>query len=177
MTRQRIRHLAWDGLMAFLCAFAFLVATAGLALAHGGATITVTPSEIAPGGIVTVKGDGVEAGEVFTISLQGPQLNLTLGTVNVTQETFEQGFTVPANVPADVYQVRAIGEDGDTLTAELTVSAGATAAEQPESTEPTAELMQLDRSKPASQTAIIACTALLSITLGIVLLRLRRRAG
>ena len=175
MTRQRIRRWVWEGLSALLFAFALVAIPAALALAHGGATITVAPTEVAPGDIVTVKGDGVEAGETFTISLQGPQLNLTLGTVKVTQETFEQGFTLPATVPGDVYQVRAIGADGDTLIAELTVSAGAASAGQPESTEPTAELMQLDRSKPVLQTAIIACAAILSIILGISLVRPKRR--
>ncbi len=175
MTGLQIRRLVWDGLIALSGAFAFFAITVALALAHGGATLTVTPAEVAPGGIVTVKGDGVAAGETFTISLQGPQLNLILGTVYVTQETFEQGFAVPTNVPADVYQVRAVGEDGDTLTAELTVSAGAVAAQQPESTVPTAELMRLDRSKPPLQLVVIAGAVVLSVALGIWLLRPRRQ--
>jgi hypothetical protein len=167
----------WGGLTAALCLFAVLATAATLALAHGGATLTVAPATIAPGGTVTVKADGVEADATFTISLAGAQFKSVLGTVKTTQDTFEQGFTIPANAPADSYQVQALGEDGDVISADLTVSAGAGATSPAESKEPTAALMQLDRSKPVLQTAVIACAALLSIALGIVLLRPRRRAG
>ena len=142
--------------------------------AHGKSELTISPAEITPGGTVMLKASGVEPGETFTISLEGPQFRTNLGTVNVTQETFEQGYTVPANVPADVYQVRAVSEEGETLGAELTVSTVADTASQPESLEPTAELMQLTPNRAAGQIAVMMAAGVLS---GLWLARSRQRSG
>ncbi len=177
MTMQRIRRLAWSGLVALLGLFAVLVTVVTLATAHGGATLTVTPAVIAPGSIVTVKADGVEADATFTISLAGPQFKAVLGTVKTTQDTFEQGFAIPANAPADSYQVQALAEDGDVISAELTVSAGTGATAPTESAQPTAALMQLNRSKSAGQIAVMVVAAVVSAGLGLLLLRPKRRAG
>ncbi|MCL5999592.1 MAG: hypothetical protein M1546_26535 [Chloroflexi bacterium] len=147
------------------------------ALAHGKSELTVSPAEITPGGTVMLRASGVEPGETFTISLEGPQFRTTLGTVNVTQETFEQGYTVPASVPADVYQVRAVSEEGETLGAELTVSTIAGTASQPESLEPTAELMQLTPYRAAGQIAVMMAAGVLSGLIGLWLARSRQRSG
>ena len=53
------------------------------ALAHGEAVMTVSPAVVAPGATINVEGEGVEAGEEFTISLQGVGFETTLGTVTV----------------------------------------------------------------------------------------------
>lgn len=144
------------------------------ALAHGGAELTVTPTTVAPGGIIQVKAEGVEAGEEFTITLAGLKGQMTLGAVTVgDDEDFHADYAIPADIPAGVYQVTAVSGEGETMTAELTIAAGATAEEAPAMAEPSAELMQLDRSKSTTEWAVIIAGLLLSAGAGLALVIVR----
>ena len=147
------------------------------ALAHGKSELTVSPAEIVPGGTVTVKADGVEPGETFTIILEGPQFKANLGKVDVTQDTFVQAYAIPANAPADVYQVRALNADNESISAELTVSGPDEAAGTPESTVPTAELMQLPSSRTIGQIGTMIGIAVVSAAVGLLLVRPRKRVS
>lgn len=137
------------------------------ALANGEASLTVSPTAVAPGETITVSGDGLEAGETFTIVLRGITVERTLGTASVAGDGFERSFTVPADAPAGTYEVRATSEEGEVLTAELSVQGGA------ERTERTAsdELMQLDRSRSSVELAVIGVLLLASTAVGVALVR------
>ena len=156
-------------------ALLFVFLTLGLAvtpaLAHGKSELTVSPAEIAPGGAVTVKADGVEPGETYTITLEGPQFKANLGKVDVTQDTFEVAYSIPASAPADVYQVRAVSAGNEVISVELTVSGPDAATSAPESTVPTAELMQLPSSRTIGQVGAMIVIAIASVFVGLLLVR------
>jgi hypothetical protein len=140
------------------------------ALAHGGAELTVTPATVAPGGTIQVKAEGVEAGEEFTITLEGLKGEVALGVVTVgDDEDFHEDYTLPADIQSGVYQVTAVSGEGEALTAELTVEAGATGEETSAMPEPSAELMQLDRSKSVGEWAVVIVGLLLSAGVGLAL--------
>ncbi|GIV80273.1 hypothetical protein FKZ61_007705 [Litorilinea aerophila] len=167
MARQASFRRLWQ--MGAVLLLGLMLLPAVPALAHGGAEITVEPAVVVPGGSINVKGEGVEAGEEFTISLQGVGFETTLGTVTVgDDEDFHQEFTIPANVSSGIYQVVAVSGEGETLTAELTVEAGEGAAVP---AEPSAALMALDRSKSLLEWGVIGVGLLLSLGLGLVLVR------
>ena len=144
-----------------------------IALAHGGAALTVSPVVVAAGAEITVKGEGVEAGETFTIALAGLNFEATLGTVTVgDDEDFHQEFSVPSDTPPGTYQLRAVSEEGETLTTELSVKAGADAETSPAApAEPSAEWPQLERPRPPGQLAIIIGGLATSAVLGLWLVR------
>ena len=125
--------------------------------AHGEATLVVTPLTVSPNGVITVSGQEVEDGEVFIVTLESTTFVVTLGTVTAAGEEFEQEFTVPDHVPPGSYQVRATTAEGEVISAELTVEAGA--GTQSAAVEPSAALMELDRSKPIGQIVAIAAVA------------------
>lgn len=144
------------------------------ALAHGGAELTVTPAAVAPGGTVQVQATGVEVGEEFTITLEGVRGQVTLGTVTVgDDEDFHDDYIIPADLPPGTYQVTAVSGEGETLTTELTVIAGEAAAAAPP-VQPSAELMQLDRSKSTGEWAVIGVGILLSVGLGLALVVVKK---
>lgn len=141
------------------------------ALAHGEAVMTVSPAVVAPGATINVEGEGVEAGEEFTISLQGVGFETTLGMVTVgDDEDFHQEFTIPADAPPGTYQVVAVSGEGETITAELTVEAGENAAVSVPA-EPSAALMNLERSKSPLEWGVIGAGLLISAGLGLALVR------
>jgi len=91
--------------------------------AHGTPQISVSPDTVAAGGQVTLSGETMGANEEFTISLEGLKFTAKLGEVKSDdKEAFKVQFTIPANAPEGVYNVKAVGKDGDTVTAELTVT-------------------------------------------------------
>lgn len=165
-------HRQWIGWVGLLTLFLALGLGAGPALAHGEAVLTVTPAVAAPGNIITVKGEGVEAGETFDITLEGLTFQVPLGTVTVgDDEDFHEEFTIPADAAAGTYQVRATSAEGETLAAELTIEASTTKAERAVPAEPSDEPMQLDRRRPGGELAAIVFGLLVSTGLGLVLLR------
>src|SRR5574337_429299 len=121
-----MKTLTLRGLI-ILAALAIVPIGVGIALAHGEPTIAVQPTIAAAGSQITVTGSDMEAGEVFTITLDGLAGSITLGEVTATGEGKEGGFTatytVPTNAAPGSYTVRAIARDGDGTTADLTVTA------------------------------------------------------
>lgn len=129
-----------------------LVTRVPVAQAHGESVITVTPDTVAPGGKITVKGTDMGANEEFKITLEGLSYQAELGDAKADdQEEFQLGFLIPADAPEGVYQIKAVGEDGDVVTTELTITPSKAAAEA-EATPaaevmPSAEEHQLARSR------------------------------
>lgn len=141
--------------------------------AHGGAEITVSPTVVAPGGTITIKGEGVEAGESFTISLEGISFSTVLGEVTVgDDEDFHEDYDVPIETPPGPYQIIATSAEGETITAELTVEAGIKTDPLVAET-PSNELMKLDRGKSSIELGVIIVGLLIATSLGIVLVRVK----
>lgn len=57
---------------------------------HGEATLVVTPTAVSPNSTIRVSGQEVEDGEVFVVTLESTTFVVTLGTVTVAGEDFEQ---------------------------------------------------------------------------------------
>ena len=119
----------------------------------------------------------MEPGEVFTISLEGVAGSMQLGEAAVTGEGEEGGFTatftIPASTASGSYTVRAVTEEGEAATADLTVTAASEEASAGPATmkEPTGEPHSLDRTKPIDQIVAIAAGIVLSGAAGFVLIR------
>jgi hypothetical protein len=152
-----------------LLIFIFLGAISSQTNAHGEATLLVAPSSVAPNGTISVTGQEVEDGEIFIVSLESTTFVLTLGTVTVEGESFEQEFVIPDHVPAGTYQVRARTNEGEAISAELTVVSDSETSSPV--LEPSATLMELNRSKSPSQIFTIVAVLLASATVGILLVR------
>lgn len=95
----------------------------GVALAHGKPVIAVQPTIAPAGGQITVTGTEMEAGETFTMTLEGPANSIYLGTV-----TAQASSAGGANMSSDS-QMPATPESEPTTTAEGAAAAGETAAE------------------------------------------------
>lgn len=141
------------------------------AFGHGAAELTVTPATVAPNGTITVTADGVEDGEVFTITLDAPTFTVRLGGATASGDGFNQEYTIPGHVPSGDYQVNATTVDGEVISAELTVEAEASVTSEMAAVEPSAAPMQIDRSKPTIQVVGIAVGLLLVAGIGVVLVR------
>lgn len=165
--------------LGLLIATAWAFLPAGAAWAHGEPIITVQPAVVAAGQEITVTGTEMEAGEVFVLTLEGLAGSVSLGEMTVVGDGEEGGFTATFTVPADAkpgaYRVSAAAEDGDTTSADLTVTAPSdTASNEPAmAQEPTGELHQIDRTKPIGQVIGIVVAAALTAAAGFVLIRHR----
>ena len=134
----------------------------------------MSPAVVAPGGTIEITAEGVEAGEEFTLTLEGINTQTIVGTVTVGDgEVFRQEFTVPPDTPPGSYQVVATSGEGERLTAELAVEAGATA--QTSQAEPSAEPMQLDRNKSPVELTVIITGLVVSAGLGLALVWVREK--
>jgi hypothetical protein len=163
-----------------------LVLASGMALAfasevraHGEPVIVVEPAIVAAGSEVTVTGSEMEPGEVFTIALEGTTASVTLGEATAAGEGEQAGFVVefliPADTPPGSYTLRATTEEGETATADLTITAPTeTAGDEPATVqEPSGELHALERSKPFPPVAGASVVALLAAGLGLRLILAR----
>ncbi|NJC96617.1 MAG: glycoside hydrolase family 61 protein [Anaerolineae bacterium] len=145
-----------------------------IVLAHGGAGITVEPAIASPGGQITVTGADMEDGEVFTVTLESMSGTVQLGEATATQEGDEAGFTATFTLPSDLtpgsYLLRAATDEGESITADLTISAS---SEQKESQpmEASVEPLSLDRPRSAGLIISVVFLALLSVILGLWLIR------
>ncbi len=154
------------------------LAPLGTALGHGEPKITADPTVVAAGGTITVTGSEMEDGLKYTLTLEGVKGSIPLGEATAKGDP-EAGFvvqyTIPDETAAGSYTVRAVTEDGDVATADLTVTApSAEASAGPAmAAMPTAELHELDRSKPASEVLIVMVLIVLSGAGGFVLVRRR----
>lgn len=148
----------------------------GAALADGVPVIIVEPSVAAPGGQITVTGTDMEEGEVFVFTLEGAAGVFDLGEATAAPDGEEAGFTatftLPSDLPGGSYLVRAVTDEGETATADLTIGASSEAMNA-EPMEASAEPIELDRSKPPLLIGSVIALALLSAVLGVWLLRMR----
>ncbi len=175
MTKQNM-GIAWLAVAAGLAVVLMLAfgLSITIAQAHGAAELSVSPTVVAPGGTLTVSGDGLGDGEVFTIKLEGVTYQAMLGTATVSGDSFEANYKVPADAPAGSYQVQATSTDGEQIAADLTVTAtGEAPAQTQAQATPTAESMQISRQKTLPQLAVIIAGLLVSAGLGLALVRVR----
>jgi len=165
--------------LGLLITTALALLPAGAAWAHGEPIITVEPAVVAAGREITVTGTEMEPGEAFALTLQGLAGSFPLGEVTVVGEGEEGGFTATFTVPAEAkpgaYRVSATAEDGDTASADLSVTAPSEKAskEPAMAPEPSGELHQIDRTKPIGQVIAIAIVAAFSAAAGFLLIRNR----
>lgn len=158
---------------------AFVPIVVRTALAHGTPTIAVQPTIVAAGGTISVTGSDMEAGEVFTLAMDGMTGSMTFGKVIAAGEGTQGGFKTTYTVPSDEapgnYTVRAIAEDGDATTTDLTVTAPTSAASTGPAMvqEASAAPHVVDRSKPLPEVAGIVVVALISGLAGLWLVRPR----
>lgn len=162
--------------LALLLSAASLVAQMPIAQAHGESVLTVTPDTVAPGGKITVKGEEMGAGEVFKITLEGLNYQAELGDATADdKEEFSVEFTIPKDAPEGTYQVKAVGEDGDVVTTELTVtpSKAAAEAEPTPATEvmPSAAEHELARSRTPFEVLALGALVIVSAAVGLFLVR------
>lgn len=153
-----------------------LVAWAPVVQAHGESAISVTPDTIAPGGKISVRGIDMGANEEFKITLEGLSYQAELGDATAdAKEEFTLEFTIPADAPEGVYQIKAVGEDGDVVTTELTITPSKAAAEaQPTpaaAVMPSAAEHELARSRTTFEVLGLGALVIVSAALGLVLLR------
>ena len=142
--------------------------------AHGQPEITVTPDTIAPGGKITVKGEAMGADEEFTLTLESLKFKAELGEVKANaEEEFTIEFTIPPDAPEGVYQVKAVGKDGDTVTAELTITGkpGTAATEPTEPRMPSAEEDKVPRRRMSNEIIGLFAAAVVSAGIGLTLVR------
>jgi len=146
---------------------------AARAFAHGQPEITVAPDTVAPGGKITVTGEKMGANEEFKITLEGLKFKAELGDAKSdADEKFQLQFTIPTGAPEGVYQVKAVGADGDTVTAELTITAKAAASAEPtEQQMPSAEEDKVPRRRDTNENIGLFVVAALSAVVGLILVR------
>lgn len=149
-------------------------------LAHGEPIITVEPAVAAPGGQITITGADMEDGEVFMITLEGAAGVFELGEVTASLEGMEEeeaGFTAVFTLPTDLtpgsYLLRAATDEGETATADLTISDATPELINAQPMEASAEPLALDRSKSPFLIGSVIVLALLSAGLGVWLVRKR----
>lgn len=154
-------------------AVALSLATFSVALAHGQPVITVNPPLAAAGSNINVTGSDMEAGEVFTITLEGPRGSTKLGEATVVAQGDEGGFEVTLVIPADTppgsYSVRAATSAGESTAADLTVTppSSQASADPAMVQEPSGEAHVLPRTMSGGLVAGVAGTAVLSAGLGL----------
>jgi len=148
----------------------------GAVLADGVPVIIVEPSVAAPGDQITITGTDMEEGEVFVFTLEGASGVFDLGEATAAPDGEEAGFTVaftlPADLPTGSYLVRAVTDEGETATADLTIGASSDAMNA-EPVEASAEPIELDRPKTPFLIGSVIILALLSAGLGVWLIRMR----
>lgn len=115
----RCRPWVWTPLLALI----FFAIAPAIGSAHeGGLELTVSPTDIAAGDIVTVSGEGFTASVAMEIHLSGPNGDAHFGDVMVDAEgNFVQKVTIPSNVLPGLYLIRATGDRE--ASAELSVGA------------------------------------------------------
>lgn len=120
-------------------ALAFMVlslAMVPLAAAHGGAAgearVVLEPAQVTAGDRLTIVGEGMEPNAERVVVLAGQQLVVQFGTLTTDAAGgFSLRVTVPAHLPAGVYQVQAIGDETISASLQVSAAAGAPAANAP----------------------------------------------
>ena len=171
-----MKILHYRSLILFMLATLILVPLRN-AQAHGEPVIAVQPYIAPAGGQITITGTEMESGEIFAITLESTTSAIPLGEATATGEGEEAGFVATFIIPADAapgsYTVRAATEEGEVTTADLTVTEASTQASSAPAMvqEPTGDLHMLDRTKPKVHVAGVVFLALISLVLGLLLVR------
>ncbi len=159
-----------------LIALLLILFSPGIALAHGEPTITVEPAVVSPGEQITIVGADMEDGEVFKITLESTSGTVQLGEATAVKEGEEAGFTAVFTLPDDLteglYLLRAVTDEGESAAADLTIVSSANQTNAI-SMEASGAQHTLDRSKPPLLFGSVVVLALLSIGLGVWLVRMR----
>jgi len=130
------------------------------------------------GNAIIRKGLGRQKYEPITLERVGNAI--TLGMVTARKDNpaaqdavFSQAFAIPPDAKPGSYQVRATSPDGDTASADLTVTEPTAAATAGAAMERMAsgELQVLDRSKPLAETVGFAVVAAIAGVAGVWLAR------
>jgi hypothetical protein len=122
---RRAPHIAHITL-GFVLAVLLSLGLAGMALAHGGPGITITPTSAMPGDTVAVTAAAVSSpnGDV-TITIIGNGVNTVLPMQKASDDgDFEGNITIPTALIAGSYQVQVTGDKGS-LTGDIDISAAA----------------------------------------------------
>lgn len=99
------------------------MSVAGLAFAHGGAEVSVSPTAASPGGEVDVHVEGYEPDTTINVTLEGVHGSVPAGTVTTDSEgAAELTVTLPADLEPGSYSVKAAGGD-DSEATDLSVTA------------------------------------------------------
>ena len=164
----------------FLTIFLALLIGATAVQAHGAPVLTLDPPIAAAGGTTIANGSQMEPDLEFTITLERAGKVTPLGKAiakkdkpDAEEGMFAQTVTIPSDTKPGSYQIRVTSADGDTASADLTVTDMASAAKAGPAEVVTAsgELHVLDRSRPIAQTAVLAVIAALLAIVGIFMAR------
>lgn len=160
--------------LGLLITFVLAFVPSNAVLADGVPVIVVEPNPASPGTQITVTGTDMEEGEIFAITLEGMTGVIPLGEATATPDGQEAGFTVTFTVPADLpsgsYFLRAVTEEGETATADLTIGASAEQMNT-EPMEASAQPLVVERSKPPLIIGSVILLALASTGVGLWLIR------
>ena len=164
----------------FLTILLALLIGATVVQAHGAPVLTLDPPIAAAGGTTIANGSQMEPDLEFAITLERAGKVITLGKATATKDKpdadeamFSQMVTIPSDTKPGSYQIRVTSADGDTASADLTVTEVASAAKPGPAQVVTAsgELHVLDRSKPVAQTAALGVIAAFLAIVGIWMAR------
>jgi len=164
----------------FLTIVLTLLIGASAVQAHGAPVLTLDPSIVAAGGTTIANGSQMEPDLEFTITLERAGKVTTLGKATAKKDKpdadeamFAQTVTIPADAKPGSYQIRVTSADGDTASADLTVTDVASVAKPgpAEVVMASGELHALDRSRPVAQTAALAVIAALLAIVGLFMAR------
>ncbi len=155
--------------------YAFSVPFVSRAYAHMIPTITVSPGTLAPGGRLTVSGDGMPESGVYALSIESNAGTIPLGAVTVAQgnDSFGADFTLPTSIAPGNYLVKAVAGDNRTV---YSLSGFAVLPAQPQPQSPAvpsgATVTLANDTTPLQLTAILIVLAAAAVG-GFVLVRMR----
>lgn len=145
-----------------------------VAQAHGEPIISVEPAVASPGEQITIIGADMEDGEIFNFTLESASGTVQLGEATATKDGEEAGFTVTFTLPDDLtagfYLLRATTDEGESAAADLSIVSSTNQANDAPM-EASAAQHTLDRSKPPLLIGSVIFFALLSAGLGLWLIR------
>ena len=164
----------------FLTILLALLIGATVVQAHGAPVLTLDPPIAAAGGTTIAKGSQMEPDLEFAITLERAGKVISLGKATAMKNKpddeeamFSQSVTIPADTKPGSYQIRVTSADGDTASADLTVTEVAAAAKTgpAEVVTATGELHVLNRSRSVAQLTVLGAIAALFVIVGIFMAR------
>lgn len=151
--------------LGFALAALLSIGFAGMALAHGGPGITITPDSVMPGDTVDVTAAAVSSpGGDITITVIGNGVNAVLPMQKASDDgDFEGKVTIPSDLVPGSYQLEVKG-DKASLTGDFDVTGGG-------STTQTAATIIQPRERPLYEMILIAAVFGVLAGLGILFAR------